>query len=107
LENNREVKEIKTRSRKKEMEKEQYEPSLQTLIKNVYNQLTNLRIKKRKISKLFMTLPERDKFLDYYDHIKDPISFDLVCKKVNNVEYDNFDDFIYDCEMICKKCSRL
>ena len=54
-----------------------------------------------KISDIFLTLPSRKQYPDYYSIIKTPISINQIKKKIKNEEYASLDDFAADLKQMC------
>jgi hypothetical protein len=80
---------------------EEIKPSLNNILMNIFNQIINMKYRKRKICLAFMSLPDRDNYPDYYKTIKIPISLDLILKKIKT-GYGNFNQFEKDIEQLCK-----
>ncbi|KAG5421442.1 STH1 [Candida metapsilosis] len=54
-----------------------------------------------KISDVFLKLPSKKMYPDYYSIIKSPISINEIKKKIKNEEYASFDDFVADIRLMC------
>lgn len=50
---------------------------------------------------IFLTLPDRKEFADYYKTIKDPISLDEIEHRMVSRRYDSSDLFFADVELMC------
>lgn len=54
-----------------------------------------------RVSDIFLKLPSRKSYPDYYSVIKRPISINQIKKKIKNEEYASFDDFVIDIRQMC------
>ncbi|KAI5958362.1 STH1 [Candida theae] len=54
-----------------------------------------------KVSDIFLKLPSRKMYPDYFSVIKSPISINEIRKKIKSEEYASFDDFIADLKLMC------
>ncbi|KAI5970402.1 snf21 [Candida margitis] len=54
-----------------------------------------------KLSELFVKLPSRKLYPDYYSVIKYPISLNQMRKKIQNEVYGSFDEFVVDVKQMC------
>ncbi|ORY02860.1 Bromodomain-containing protein [Neocallimastix californiae] len=69
--------------------------------KEIINSLTNLKDKSgRKISELFIELPSKEVYSDYYKIIKNPISFSIINNKIKRGEYPNLDNLYEDLKLM-------
>ncbi|ORX54789.1 Bromodomain-domain-containing protein [Piromyces finnis] len=69
--------------------------------KNIINTLINLKEKSgRKISELFIELPSKEHYPDYYNIIKNPISISIINNKIKRGEYPTLDDLCNDIKLM-------
>jgi len=69
--------------------------------KEIINELTNLTDKSgRKISELFIELPSKELYSDYYDVIKNPISISIISNKIKRGEYPTLDNLYNDLKLM-------
>ncbi|KAI9293472.1 hypothetical protein K502DRAFT_325303 [Neoconidiobolus thromboides FSU 785] len=70
---------------------------LQTAFKHTIKWINNLKdVDKRNISEMFIELPSKEDYPDYYKEIKRPISIKFIQKKVQKEEYKDWDAFFKD-----------
>ena len=66
----------------------------------------NKDAKGRQLSMIFLRLPPRSEFPDYYDIIKNPIDFEIISTKLKQNRYNSMDeclaDFILMFDNACK-----
>ncbi|KAL9612428.1 MAG: hypothetical protein Q9167_002976 [Letrouitia subvulpina] len=87
---------------------------LQKVLNNVYQHLMDLEVEipaessdddddppTRAIIDPFVKLVPKTQYPDYYIIIKDPISMDMVKKKINKEEYQNLKEFRNDIRLLC------
>ncbi|KAH8835525.1 Bromodomain-containing protein [Flagelloscypha sp. PMI_526] len=55
----------------------------------------------RVISQLFLELPNKKEWSIYYEHIKNPISFEEISKKIKQKKYESVQQFADDVELLC------
>ncbi|KAL8772646.1 MAG: hypothetical protein Q9209_002307 [Squamulea sp. 1 TL-2023] len=91
--------------------------TLQTILDKVFNHLKDLEVPippqpdesddddddppTRLIIEPFMKLVPKSQYPDYYMIIKQPISMDMIKKKINKEEYSNLREFRNDVELLC------
>lgn len=91
--------------------------TLQSILDKVYDHLKDLEVDllpqpgdtdeseedppTRLIIDPFMKLVPKSQYPDYYMIIKQPISMDMIKKKINKEEYSNLRDFRNDIELLC------
>ncbi|CAB4430154.1 unnamed protein product [Rhizophagus irregularis] len=67
---------------------------------------TNVSYRNRVIAKLFMSLPDKKMYPDYYEEIKNPISLDVIKQKIDDGEYLNEEAFEADLELMCENAKK-
>ncbi len=84
---------------------------LQKILNNVYETLIDLEeeskdpdIQNRDIIGLFLELPDKNDYPDYYMIIKNPICMNMVKKKINRKEYQSVKQFRADIGLLCANC---
>ncbi|KAL8874541.1 MAG: hypothetical protein Q9174_000128 [Haloplaca sp. 1 TL-2023] len=91
--------------------------TLQKILDNVYQHLMGLEVEVpqqpgesseddedgliRRLLDPFMKLVSKSQWPDYYVIIKQPISMDMIKKKINKEEYSNLRDFRNDIRLLC------
>jgi len=69
--------------------------------KKIINELKNLTDKSgRKISELFIELPSKEYYSDYYNIIKNPISISIINNKIKKGEYPTLDSLYKDLKLM-------
>lgn len=82
--------------------------SLEAKLKHLYDTIREYREPKanRQLSFIFMKLPSKNEYPDYYDIIKNPIDIDKIEQKLRKGSYDSVDelsaDFMLMFENACK-----
>uniref|UniRef100_A0A182MT35 Polybromo-1 n=1 Tax=Anopheles culicifacies TaxID=139723 RepID=A0A182MT35_9DIPT len=71
---------------------------LETKLKQMYDTIREYREPKqnRQLSYIFMKLPSKSEYPDYYDIIKDPIDIEKIEKKLRQQIYESVDDMAAD-----------
>uniref|UniRef100_A0A182SV47 Protein polybromo-1 n=1 Tax=Anopheles maculatus TaxID=74869 RepID=A0A182SV47_9DIPT len=71
---------------------------LEIKLKQMYDTIREYREPKqnRQLSYIFMKLPSKSEYPDYYDIIKDPIDIEKIEKKLRQQAYDSVDDMAAD-----------
>uniref|UniRef100_A0A182Q1C5 Polybromo-1 n=1 Tax=Anopheles farauti TaxID=69004 RepID=A0A182Q1C5_9DIPT len=71
---------------------------LETKLKQMYDTIREYREPKqnRQLSYIFMKLPSKSEYPDYYDIIKDPIDIEKIEKKLRQQAYESVDDMATD-----------
>ncbi|KAJ1565979.1 hypothetical protein HK096_005441 [Nowakowskiella sp. JEL0078] len=59
----------------------------------------------RRVAELFLTLPSKEDYPDYYLIIKNPIAFDIIQKKIDTRKYNVISDFLEDFELLVQNAS--
>lgn len=71
-------------------------PTLQKL-RTLFNTIKDFKDPKgRLLSIIFMKLPSKNEYPDYYEVIKKPINLDVISQKLKNNLYENLDDLAAD-----------
>lgn len=65
---------------------------------------TDPRFEDREIIGIFMDLPDRNIYPDYYDIIQSPICMNQIKKKINRKEYQSLRSFWTDIKLLCTNC---
>jgi len=69
--------------------------------KEIINALSNLKDKSgRKIAELFIELPSKEIYSDYYNIIKNPISISIINNKIKRGEYPTLDNLHDDLKLM-------
>jgi len=72
-------------------------------MEKIWNVFTQLKDQDgRDLSLIFMDLPPKDIYPDYYQFIPSPICFNIINNKLYRGEYSTFLDFEKDIELLCK-----
>ncbi|KAF2669214.1 hypothetical protein BT63DRAFT_455193 [Microthyrium microscopicum] len=84
---------------------------IQKILNNTYDALMDLEeesndddIPNRDIIGMFMELPDRNDYPDYYMIIQNPICFNQIKKKINKKEYQNLRQFRHDVKTLADNC---
>jgi ATP-dependent helicase STH1/SNF2 len=84
---------------------------LQKVLSNVVDTLMDLEeesneedVPNRDIIGIFIELPDRQDYPDYYVIIKDPICMNQIEKKISKKEYQNIRTFLKDIRLLCDNC---
>jgi ATP-dependent helicase STH1/SNF2 len=84
---------------------------MQKLLNDTYDILLDLEEKStdpkfedREIIGIFLDLPDRNDYPDYYMIIKNPICMNQIKKKINRKEYQNLKSFYADIKLLCANC---
>ena len=75
--------------------------SLQQKVKTLYDTLKDYRdAKGRQLSLIFLKLPSKHEYPDYYDIIKRPIDLEKISSKIRNNQYELLEDAIADFSLV-------
>ena len=75
--------------------------SLQQKVKTLYDTLKDYRdAKGRQLSLIFLKLPSKHEYPDYYDIIKRPIDLEKISSKIRNNVYENMEDAVADFSLV-------
>lgn len=68
------------------------------MLKTLYNSVRDFREPKenRQLSLIFMKLPSKIDYPDYYEVIKNPIDMERISQKVKYGDYNNLDELVAD-----------
>lgn len=58
----------------------------------------------RSVIDMFVVLPQRSLYPDYYEIIQRPIAMSQIEKKINNSKYAGLDEFAADIRLMCANC---
>ncbi|KAF2756029.1 hypothetical protein EJ05DRAFT_441690 [Pseudovirgaria hyperparasitica] len=84
--------------------------NIQDILEKVYEALINLEEQgqpgdlPRGVIDLFIELPDRNDYPDYYQIIKKPICMNDVQKKINKKHYQSLKEFVADIKTLCNNC---
>ena len=87
--------------------------TLQSVLDRVYDALNELEEPaatpeqpdlKRGIIDLFLELPPKALYADYYMIIQEPICMNMIQKRINRKEYQNLNAFAADITLMCNNC---
>ena len=75
--------------------------SLQQKVKTLYDTLKDYRdAKGRQLSLIFLKLPSKHEYPDYYDIIKRPIDLEKISAKIRNNTYERMEDAVADFALV-------
>merc|ERR1712142_68312 len=75
--------------------------SLQQKVKTLYDTLKDYRdAKGRQLSLIFLKLPSKHEYPDYYDIIKRPIDLEKISSKIRNNMYETMEDAVADFTLV-------
>ena len=75
--------------------------SLQQKVKTLYDTLKDYRdAKGRQLSLIFLKLPSKHEYPDYYDIIKRPIDLEKISGKIRNNQYELLEDAVADFTLV-------
>ena len=75
--------------------------SLPQKIKTLYETLKDYRdAKGRQLSLIFLKLPSKHEYPDYYDIIKRPIDLEKISSKIRNSQYETLEDAVADFTLV-------
>jgi len=75
--------------------------SLQQKVKTLYDTLKDYRdAKGRQLSLIFLKLPSKHEYPDYYDIIKRPIDLEKISSKIRNNVYETLEDAVADFTLV-------
>ena len=75
--------------------------SLQQKVKTLYDTLKDYRdAKGRQLSLIFLKLPSKHEYPDYYDIIKRPIDLEKISSKIRNNQYETMEDAVADFTLV-------
>ena len=75
--------------------------SLQQKVKTLYDTLKDYRdAKGRQLSLIFLKLPSKHEYPDYYDIIKRPIDLEKISSKIRNNQYELMEDAVADFSLV-------
>merc|ERR1719225_618841 len=75
--------------------------SLQQKVKTLYDTLKDYRdAKGRQLSLIFLKLPSKHEYPDYYDIIKRPIDLEKISSKIRNAQYQTLEDAVADFTLV-------
>ena len=75
--------------------------SLQQKVKTLYDTLKDYRdAKGRQLSLIFLKLPSKHEYPDYYDIIKRPIDLEKISSKIRNNGYESLEDAVADFSLV-------
>jgi len=75
--------------------------SLPQKIKTLYETLKDYRdAKGRQLSLIFLKLPSKHEYPDYYDIIKRPIDLEKISSKIRNGQYDTLEEAVADFSLV-------
>jgi len=75
--------------------------SLPQKIKTLYETLKDYRdAKGRQLSLIFLKLPSKHEYPDYYDIIKRPIDLEKISSKIRNAQYQTLEDAVADFTLV-------
>ena len=75
--------------------------SLQQKVKTLYDTLKDYRdAKGRQLSLIFLKLPSKHDYPDYYDIIKRPIDLEKISSKIRNNGYESLEDAVADFSLV-------
>jgi len=81
--------------------------SLQQKIKTLYETLKDYRdAKGRQLSLIFLKLPSKHEYPDYYDIIKRPIDLEKISSKIRNNAYETLEDAVADFSLVFDNASK-
>ncbi|KAL0478700.1 hypothetical protein AKO1_008268 [Acrasis kona] len=90
-----------TRLTRRTASKENHLSPLQTDMYNIWKSLMDLRVKRRRVCDLFVDLPCKKLYPDYYDVISDPISLNQIKQAILSSQYTSVDDMRDDVLRLC------
>jgi len=81
--------------------------SLQQKVKTLYETLKDYRdAKGRQLSLIFLKLPSKHEYPDYYDIIKRPIDLEKISSKIRNNTYETLEDAVADFSLVFDNASK-
>ena len=81
--------------------------SLQQKVKTLYDTLKDYRdAKGRQLSLIFLKLPSKHEYPDYYDIIKRPIDLEKISSKIRNNQYETMEDAVADFSLVFDNAAR-
>jgi len=86
--------------------------TLQTVLDKIFDDVEALEVpdtergenNMRPVIDPFIALPDRKLYADYYMVTKDPISMDMIAKKINDRRYQSLNDFAKDMRLLVANC---
>ena len=82
-------------------------PNLQQKLKALYDAVKEHRdLKGRQLATIFLKLPSKMEYPDYYEVIKKPIDLDKIGQKVKASHYENLEELLADIARMCDNACR-
>jgi chromatin structure-remodeling complex subunit RSC1/2 len=102
---------IQTRRSSAQTSRQEEESPLTAKLTSIWSTIkshkdTSVSYRNRVYAKLFMSLPDKKMYPDYYEEIKHPISLDIIKQRIDDGEYLDEEAFGEDLELMCENAKR-